>query len=371
MLPNPAANPDLYGRPKAKNIISTSISSASSIALSSELAKLSSSTNSNRGRKRPTNSSKTDDLFKRGSNKGVASRAARDDAQRTTSKDIGYTEDADLRRARKNMEEKSRLYNAMKRGDYVPPTKRVRSNGWQDDDRAGSLIDFDRKWAEEEREKDTSIKTTEGKESTSSSEDEYDSDPAEPDDNELVEYTDEFGRLRKMTKKEVRKQERQELRRPPIRRDYNYNNNVEDDEDSAIPAEPRKIIIGDTIQAAAFDEDDFSRRHDELLSRKVEETHYDATAEIRTKGVGFYQFSRDAEARQKEMEALSAERDKTSKERQEREARKEARRREIETRREELKKKRQGKQAENWLMGFMEESAEKLVPKEKKDSDET
>src|SRR5438067_678862 len=126
-MSNPAANPDLYGRPRPKSIITNGLSSASSIALSTELARLTAES-SKATRKRPSSASsgKTDDLFRKGPNRGVSKRAARDRLhengdKKTTSEDIGYAEDAELQRARKIMEEKTRLYNAMKRGDYIPP----------------------------------------------------------------------------------------------------------------------------------------------------------------------------------------------------------------------------------------------------------
>ena len=46
-------------------------------------------------------------------------------------------------RARRKMEEKARLYAAMKRGDYVPK-----------EGDAAPLVDFDRKWAEKHPEDD-------------------------------------------------------------------------------------------------------------------------------------------------------------------------------------------------------------------------
>ena len=94
-------------------------------------------------------------------------------------------------------------------------------------------------------------------------------------------------------------------------------------------------------------------------TKKDEDTHYDANWEIRTKGVGFYQFSKDGETRKKEMEALNAARLKTENQRSEREAKKDARRKEIEQRRQEIKKRKQGKEAEAWLNNLVMETGSK------------
>ncbi|KAF3938316.1 hypothetical protein ABW19_dt0208963 [Dactylella cylindrospora] len=345
-MPNPAANRELYGRPKAKNSIPANLSSTSAVALSSELARLAAS-GTTQGRKRPAKSSK-DDLFHKGSNKGVSSRAAKDVAdggssRKTTSKDIGYLDDAEIQRARKKMEEKTRLYNAMKRGDYVPPAKKLKG-GWQgaDDDRAGSLIDFDRKWAEREADG--------GSDGETSSDDEV---SIRSDDEETVDHEDEFGRTRRITKRELRKLQRDEARADVMATAY------DSDEDARKrKVDTSRLIYEDTIQTAAFDQDQFERRKKELEERRQEQedTHYDATKEVRTKGVAFYQFSQDTEARKKEMEALKAEREKTEKERRAKELKKEERRKEVERRREELKRRRQGKEGEKWLQNFLDET---------------
>ncbi len=47
--------------------------------------------------------------------------------------------------------------------------------------------------------------------------------------------------------------------------------------------------------------------------------HYDASAEVRTRGTGFYAFSKDEAAREEEMRNLEAERAKTEAARRERE----------------------------------------------------
>ncbi|KAK6501740.1 hypothetical protein TWF481_009567 [Arthrobotrys musiformis] len=352
-MSNPSANPTLYGRPKPKNSIPSNLSSTSALALSSELARLASS-GKPQGRKRPAPSSK-DDIFRKPSNKGVSTRAAKDIAdgtsKKTTSKDIGYLDDAQLQRSRKMMEEKTRLYNAMKRGDYVPPTKKFKA-GWAgaEEDRAGALIDFDRKWAEREANKETSDAET-------SSDDEL---SVRSDDEEMVEYEDEFGRTRKQTKREQRRLQREDMRTRVMA--AAYDSDSEDVRKRKVNY--NRLIYDDTIQSGAFDHAEFERRGKELeeeARNADQDTHYDATKEVRTKGVAFYQFSQDAETRKKEMDALKVERENTEKVKGKRLADKEERRKEVERRREELKNRRQGKQGEKWLQNFLEEQPELLA----------
>lgn len=178
------------------------------------------------------------------------------------------------------MEEKVRMYNAMKRGEYVQ-----RGDGY--DDRG--LVDFDRKWAEKQIDNDDS--------------DQSDVSDDDPDGDEIVEYTDEFGRLRKGTKREAEKEERQ-ARIQAIAKSDSENF-------AARPQAPTNIIYGDAVQHEAFNpERSIAEQMAELAKKRDKSatpppnTHFDATAEIRTKGTGFYNFSHDARERQREMEEL-------------------------------------------------------------------
>ncbi|KAK8919684.1 Coiled-coil domain-containing protein 174 [Metarhizium anisopliae] len=109
----------------------------------------------------------------------------------------------------------------------------------------------------------------------------------------------------------------------------------------------------------AFNPDDPEKM--EELARKrdrsatpPDQKHYDADSEIRTKGVGFFKFSKDEETRTKEMKELAEEREQTEKQRQAREDQKEARRREIEKRRRNMGTRRAQRQADNFLEGLAE-----------------
>ena len=238
------------------------------------------------------------------------------------------------------MEEKARLYASMKRGDYVPPSG---SSGGRDREKEG-LVDFDRKWAEQE---ESGIGA---KEDNDSSSDDYDEDDDGDPSEELVEYEDEFGRLRKGSRAEALREQR--------RRHAQAHASAELAEASARPQlqRPENLIYGDTVQAAAFNPDAGLTAQMETLAQKrdrsvtpPEEVHYDASKEVRTKGVGFFQFSRDKEGRERELRDLEREREETERGRREREERKEERKRKLEERRKIVADKRGEKLAERFL----------------------
>ena len=225
------------------------------------------------------------------------------------------------------MEEKARLYASMKRGDYVPRM------GGRDKETEG-LVDFDRKWADEaEKAGDTSS-------------DDYAS--SEEGDQELVEYEDEFGRVRKGTKAEAAKLERAKHAAAHAGEELQSF--------SARPERPNNLIVGDTVQASAFNPDETIAQQMARLAEKRDrsltpppETHYDASKEIRSKGVGFYQFSKDNEERGKQMEELGKEREETERMKREKEERRKKKKRDLEERRQLIAKKRGEKLAEKFL----------------------
>ena len=239
-----------------------------------------------------------------------------------------------LHRSKRKMEEKTRLYNAMKRGEFIGS-----------DDRG--LVDFDRKWAEKE-----------AKGGGKDDEDSLGSDEEESDENqEMVEYEDEFGRSRKGTRAEAAREER--------RRKIQANAIEEEERVSARPKAPTNIIYGDAVQADAFNPDTvISDRMAELAKKRDNsatpppDTHYDANAEVRTKGTGFYAFSHDKEGRQHEMDALEKERLQTENIRKDREEKKEQRKRELEERRRLIADQRSKMQADKFLQDLEAEESE-------------
>ncbi|KAK3333856.1 hypothetical protein B0T19DRAFT_419310 [Cercophora scortea] len=346
-------DPNLYGQRPAKKqkkemAVTGSLSFTSQ--LSSLLATQSANTNtasssSNTantpisGRPRPSKA-KTD-LF---SNVKVKRKATTTDPAPTklALKTPQGTEDekTELAHARRKMESKARLYAAMQRGDYVG--------------REIGLVDFDRKWAEKEQKKNnaaqnpsTSHDNDDGLVSSSSS---SESEEENNNDTELVEYEDEFGRLRQGTRADKLRFERRLAR--------GEASAAELDRMSARPKAPENLIFGDAVQADAF-----LATHDtttmEELARKRDRSptpppavHYEADREIRTKGVGFYAFSKDEETRKAEMESLEKERERTEALRREREEKISARKREIEQRRREIGERRARKLADSFLDGL-------------------
>ncbi|KAM3433046.1 hypothetical protein MY4824_006207 [Beauveria thailandica] len=328
-------DPHLYGqRPKKKQRKDAALSSSLDFTaqltslMASSGASSGSATTTTTGRARPSKGPK-EDLFRAHTarkRETQSRRGARD--EKLILKDVAGAEDEsreELARARRNMENKARLYAAMKRGDYVPQ-----------DNEATPLVDFDRKWAEHEEGKDAS--------SDLSSSDDQEND--DDDDDEVIEYEDEFGRLRRGTRAEKERMERR-IQRGLLGAE-------ELSRMSARPAAPSNLIHGDAIQAMAFHPDDPDKM--EALARKrdrsatpPEPKHYDADKEVRSKGVGFYKFSRDEDARQREMRALEDERKRTEAQRQAREEQKAARKREIEERRKALEARRARKQADSFL----------------------
>ena len=247
------------------------------------------------------------------------------------------------------MEEKARLYAAMKRGDYVPPTNPSSSSfssTRRNDHQQNSLVDFDRKWAESAAaagDQPTTYDTSSDSGGGGNSSDEEEA--------VVVEYEDEFGRQRQGTRAEASREQR--------RRQAQTLAAQEAVEFSARPAAPSTIIFGDTVQSGAFNpETGIARAMEELAGKRDRsatppaETHYDASKEVRSKGVGFYAFSGDGEGRRREMEELGRERERTEGERKGREERVEKRRREVEERRRVIREKKGERLAERFLEGL-------------------
>jgi len=347
-------DPNLYGqRPVKKQ--KREIPLPSSLAFTSKLSSLISTPStssssitgggsSTSGRPRPSKTK--DDIFSSIKTKRKSADRDRDrdgdpnnSANKIKLKHVQNTEEEkqDFARARRKMEEKARLYAAMKRGDYIAK-----------ENEAAPLVDFDRKWAERHPE-------DEDRYSSSGS----DNEPSDDEDGsggagtEIVEYKDEFGRTRTGTRAEV-----QQLQRRAARSALGAK---ELEDMAAIPMapQPSKLIYGDAIQTEAFRPEAETLDAMAALAAKRDreptpppDTHFDGRAEIRTKGTGFYQFSRDEVERKREMEGLATERENTERVRREREAEKERRRKEIEERRRKIGARRAEKLADNFLEGL-------------------
>ncbi|KAI1499502.1 hypothetical protein F5X99DRAFT_430637 [Biscogniauxia marginata] len=356
-------DPNLYGQRPAKKQ-KKEIPLSSSLAFTSQLASLISSTSSSpaasasSGRSRASKSK--DDIFstkaKRKPGKGKGKEDHDDEPsshnnKKLKLKDVRGTEEEkqDFARARRKMEEKARLYAAMKRGDYIAK-----------ENESAPLVDFDRKWAEKHPEDDEGGAaaggrySSSGSDNDSSDDDDDDHDTAAGAGTELIEYQDEFGRTRTGTLAEVTR-----LRRRQARVALGASELERMAARPAAPAPPN-LIFGDAIQDAAFGpEAGAAARMASLAASRDRpptppaDAHFDGAAEVRAKGVGFYQFSRgDAAARRAEMDALARERAGTESARRERGAAREKRRREIEERRRRIGERRAGRMADTFLEGL-------------------
>lgn len=126
--------------------------------------------------------------------------------------------------------------------------------------------------------------------------------PPEDDDDPIIEYEDEFGRVRTARRSEV---PRELLPR-------NDPDNQDSDEDL--------VIYNPVNHFPTYTPSE--ERIAEIAKEYAEENnplnvHYDSTKEVRAKGAGFYQFSADEETRRKQMEELKAVRQETEKTRKE------------------------------------------------------
>ncbi|CAG8497185.1 5793_t:CDS:10 [Ambispora leptoticha] len=198
-------------------------------------------------------------------NKGVSERAKRDQA--------ALDEDGEptLEASRIALEKKAKLYDKLKK------------TGIEDETLAEEiLVDFDRKAFEEV--------------SDDNDKDENDKQDEKNEEDPWVEYVDEFGRTRVARKSQVPKEPS-----PPLPSSSN-NMSLEDDNEY----QPTMM------SADMYMEQERLRWEKEALEElKRGPQHYDETKEIRTKGVGFYRFSKDEQERQEQMRALKEMRNET------------------------------------------------------------
>ncbi|KAF2655876.1 hypothetical protein K491DRAFT_566327, partial [Lophiostoma macrostomum CBS 122681] len=329
----------LYGTRPISRTKTREISSSSTLAFSSSLSSLinsskaastsSSSKNPHAARARP----KKADIFTT-HNKNVRKRALKDlDDSAFTQQHRGRTADekaddsATWKRTKLVMEEKARLYSALKRGDVEDL-----------DDKYG--VDFDRKWADAQAQQGAnSSNPHEASSSDSDSEEER-------EEEELFEYTDEFGRTRTGTRAQIAREERKKKTQAAD----------EPDRFTARPSMPAQIIHGDTVQTHAFNPDETIAEQMAALAAKRDkeltpppDQHFDGKAEARQRGTAFMHFSKDEEERRAQMAGLETERANTERAREGRRKQVEERQRVVEERRRKIKEKRAKGQADRFL----------------------
>lgn len=362
----------LYGIPRPRNATSKKdLTSSSTLAFTTQLSSLiaqgtSSSASESKissGRARPSKTAKSDIFSVH--NKGAQKRAAadlEDDEQSAYTRqkhqraeDIGQVDAATLQRSKRRMEEKARVYEELKSGAHLAEASSSDEEDLTADDHAtrmrrrekNALVDFDRKWAEEEEKR---LESGERSDEEEAEEEERDSDADET--GSLVEYEDEFGRSRRGTRAEA-------ARAAKLKAEQEGAESRGEPHDRSRPSRPSNLIYGEAIQTAAFNPDApiaaqmsyLAARRDRSVTPPAE-MHYDAEAEVRSRGTGFYAFSRDAETRRKEMEELERVRKETEKEREARRARKLEREELKEERKKKIQELRGKKQAEAFLEGL-------------------
>ncbi|KAF9048717.1 hypothetical protein BJ165DRAFT_1342748 [Panaeolus papilionaceus] len=226
-------------------------------------------------------------------NKGVKSRASRDVELEEISKPT-------LESARAVLERKAKIYEKLRKG---------KTGGLDEKQYESLLVDFDSapslsKYYEDEDDEDESMNVA----------------TAPLANDPIVEYEDEFGRLRTARRSEVPRE---------------LLPSAEDDEDEYVAVhlsvwhpplgstEPLtdSHLIGNPVNHFPVYQPSEERLASiakaEAESFKPLNVHYDASKEVRSKGAGFYQFSGDEETRRAQMEEMKAAREETARTRQE------------------------------------------------------
>lgn len=94
--------------------------------------------------------------------------------------------------------------------------------------------------------------------------------------------------------------------------------------------------------------EELARKRDRSMT-PPEAVHYDPKSEVRSKGVGFYAFSRDEEGRKREMDNFDEMRENTETQRREREEQAEKKKKAMEEREKVVAEKRDRKLADAFL----------------------
>lgn len=317
----------LYSVPDAKEKKKggKELTTGGSLAFSSQLSSLISSAKTSDRQTAGRAHKRKDDIFSK-HNRNTEKRAQKDlDGKNgafvlKASKSAGSADNDDWLRSKRKLEEKSRLYAAMRRGDV-------------DADESKHMVDFDRKWAQ----------TQDGEDGDRRWDNESSEGSEEEESEEQVEWTDEFGRMRTGTRSQMLRSQRGERA-------------AEELAAMSRPAAPSQILYGDTIQSEAFNPDNVvAQRMSELAAKRDRsltpppDEHRDFTQEVRHKGVGFMQFSLDPERRKEQMEQLEKERVTTERMRGERDRKRKERQDMLDERRREIDVKRSRKEADKFL----------------------
>ncbi|KAI0368746.1 hypothetical protein BV20DRAFT_968832 [Pilatotrama ljubarskyi] len=210
-------------------------------------------------------------------NAGVQARAARDIELEAVSQPT-------LESARAILERKAKIYDKLSKG---------KSGGLDEKQYDALLVDFEQKGIEPYFESDS---------------DDVDESltvplpPQEAEDDPVMEYEDEFGRVRTARRSEI---PRHLLPQPEKEKEEDFDPYVIYNPVNHFPVYEPSAERVEKIRA------EFSEENNPL------NIHYDASREVRAKGAGFYQFSADEETRRKQMEELRRVREETERKRAE------------------------------------------------------
>ncbi|KAF8899941.1 hypothetical protein CPB84DRAFT_1680805 [Gymnopilus junonius] len=206
-------------------------------------------------------------------NKGVSARAIRDIELEEVTKPT-------LDSARATLERKAKIYEKLRKG---------KTGGLSDVQYDALLVDFD-----------SGTAMSKYYEADSADEDESLRVPVPPtDDDPIVEYEDEFGRIRTARRSEVPRNLRTDLEET-----HNADRAAGNPVNHFPTYQPSEEHLAEIAKA-------FSEENNPL------NIHYDASREVRAKGAGFYQFSADEETRKAQLEELKASREETERIRKE------------------------------------------------------
>ncbi|KAJ7494682.1 hypothetical protein B0H11DRAFT_1716850 [Mycena galericulata] len=213
-------------------------------------------------------------------NKGVSSRASRDI-------ELEAISNPTLESARAALERKAKIYDKLKRGQ---------TGGLNDKQYESLLVDM---LCSSTRSR---CRTTFESDSDDLDESVEVARPPAGDDDPIVEYEDEFGRMRTARRSEVPR----DLVRASEEQEY------DEDEDLVIRNPVGHFpVYQPSVDRVAQIEKEHAEANNPLG------VHYDATGEVRAKGAGFYQFSKDEETRKAQMDELKSARGETEKTRKE------------------------------------------------------
>ncbi|XP_050392698.2 coiled-coil domain-containing protein 174 [Patella vulgata] len=247
-------------------------------------------------------------------NKGVLERAERDREVKIEEEDVHA-------RSRKALEAKAKLYDKMTNSSDIP----------EEDGSGTYLVDFQRKVIDcicEKKEKER--------------EEEDNIPPPQHPDEQWVDYVDSLGRSRRCLKKDLSHLIQQDKDLCGKRSLTTEKKKLDESLPTLLSADMYR-----EIQRKKWEEEEEAK-----LNEPVGPIHYANVQhnEIRTHGVGFYQFSKVEEERQKQMDTLTKLRDETVDARSKSERLKEKRKAQLETRLAHVKKRRRMKE------GYVEET---------------